>query len=676
MEMPARDRRLNVVALALFAHLLAALPAIPAWGQAAASPKTAGAAKGRTAAPAKQAGEAAKSAAPSAPEMTSADLDAFFDGFVPMQIQRDDIAGAVLVVVKDGKVVYGKGFGYADLEKKKPVSVDDTLFRPGSVSKLFTCTVVMQLVEQGKLDLDRDVNDYLDFKIRPKYGQPVTLRRIMTHTAGFEEVVRDLFISDAKKLKPLRQYLIENQPERMYAPGTVPAYSNYAMALAGYLVEHVSGEKFEDYVTSHIYKPLGMVHSAFDQPLPAEIAPLMSNGYGAASDGSKSFEVVQAVPAGSMATSGTDMARFMIAHLQEGRYGEAQMLEPETARLMHARAFAPDPKMPAMALAFFEETRNGHYMIGHGGDTQYFHSHMHLIPDANVGLFISFNSLGKGQANLRQMLWEKFTDRYFPNQSRPEPAFAGGAGDAAQVAGSYLGSRRADSSFVRAAALTSAASVTAQPDGTILFDVFKGFNGKPRRWREVAPMIFQDVNGQDRLFFHRDGNGRMTMFTFFGAFAFQRAAWYETQGFNLFLLFFTLAILALTLIFWPVAGLVRRHYKQPLTLSGGELRLRRLTRLVCALDLLVVILWTAIVTYAGSVIGRFNDSLNPWLYLAQILGILGAVGTIFVLLNALRSLFSSRWWWSKIYEVLVALACLGFVWIGYAWRMMHISARY
>ena len=137
-----------------------------------------------------------------------ADVHAFLDGFVPMQLEREDIAGAVVLVVKDGAILFAKGYGYSDVEKKSPVTVDATLFRPGSISKLFTWTAVMQLVEQGKLDLDRDVNEYLDFKIPAKFGKPITLRNIMTHTPGFEEQVKDLITEDAAPTATLRQHLV------------------------------------------------------------------------------------------------------------------------------------------------------------------------------------------------------------------------------------------------------------------------------------------------------------------------------------------------------------------------------------------------------------------------------------------------------------------------------------
>ena len=154
-----------------------------------------------------------------APALTAADAEAFLDGVMPMQLAREDIAGAVVLVVKDGKVLLAKGYGYSDVKKRTPVSPDGTLFRTGSVSKLFTWTAVMQLVEQGKIDLNRDVNDYLDFKIPTKFGKPITVKDLMTHTPGFEETAEDLFLAKASDLKPMDEYLKAHLPERVYPPG-------------------------------------------------------------------------------------------------------------------------------------------------------------------------------------------------------------------------------------------------------------------------------------------------------------------------------------------------------------------------------------------------------------------------------------------------------------------------
>ena len=214
-----------------------------------------------------------------APAMTAQDLNAFFDGVTPYALKRADIPGGVIVIVKDGRILFAKGYGYADVKTKKPVDPATTIFRPGSVSKLFTWTAVMQLVQAGKIDLDADVNKYIDFTIPPYDGKPVTMRNLMTHTPGFEETVRDLLVDAKEQVLPIDVYLKRRLPTRIFPPGEVIAYSNYGATLAGYVVQRVSGEKFEDYIAKHILEPLKMMHSSFMQPLPTKLAPLMATGY-------------------------------------------------------------------------------------------------------------------------------------------------------------------------------------------------------------------------------------------------------------------------------------------------------------------------------------------------------------------------------------------------------------
>jgi CubicO group peptidase (beta-lactamase class C family) len=269
-------------------------------------------------------------------DLTKADVDAGLDGFMPYALKAGGIPGAVVVVVKDGKPLTERGFGYSDVKTAKPVDPALTLFRPGSVSKLFTWTAVMQQVQAGKLNLDADVNQYLDFKIPPRDGKPITLRNLMTHTPGFAETAKYLIEYD-KKPVPLRSALARWVPDRIYAPGTMPAYSNYGASLAGYIVERVSGEPFDEYIQRHIFQPLGMAHSTFDQPAPPNLKPLMSKAYEFGSSDPKPYEVIPLAPAGALASSGDDMGKFMIAHLNNG----GPLLNPATAQLMHAPANQP-----------------------------------------------------------------------------------------------------------------------------------------------------------------------------------------------------------------------------------------------------------------------------------------------------------------------------------------------
>ena len=613
---------------------------------------------------------------PGTHELTAQDLETFLDGIVTLQLEREDIAGATIAVVKDGRLLFAKGYGYADYEKKRPVSAEETLFRPGSVSKLFTWTAVMQLAEQGKLDLDRDVNDYLDYKIPEAFGKPVTLRNILTHTPGFDEQVKDIFTKGGAG-PDLGQYMKTHVPARVYPPGTVTSYSNYGASLAGYVVERVSGRPFNDYVAENIFQPLGMAHSTFAQPLPPELAPSMSNGYVLASDGPRPFEVVGPFPAGSLSSTATDMARFMLAHLQDGQLGGARILKPETAKLMHSRLFALDPAANGMCYGFYEESRNGQRIIGHAGDTVAFHSDLHLLPDAGVGFFVSYNSQGRGNPLPRTTLWEMFLDRYFPYKPTPAPTLGSAKEDARAVSGSYILSRRSETSFLKAASLLGETTVSPAGDGVIVVSGMIGANGKPKRWREVAPQTFLEEDGQDKLIFKPDGGGRMQMILPYPFFVYQRVGLWENGNLILLAAGASLLLMLLTLLLWPVGWFVRRHYGHRLELTPAERRLRLAVRLVFALDLLFVLAMSGLVIYGLSHLEVFTAQGSKWFHLVQVIGLLGAAGTLVVLYNAVQSWRSrGKRIWGKLQATLFVLACLGFLWFALAGRLLHFTSNY
>jgi len=295
------------------------------------------------------------------------------------------------------------------------------MVRIGSTSKLFTWTAVMQLVEQGKLDLDRNINDYLDFRIPENFGKPVTLRDLMNHRAGFEEGLKDVLWTNPHGVPSTEAYLKDHQRPMLFPPGQVPAYSNYGAALAGYIVERISKEPYERYIERHILVPLGMAHTSFDQPLPERFASSVSKGYRTASAPPGPYELIVTRPAGSGTTTLADMSRFMLAHLQDGHVGDAEILKADTAKLMHSPSEEAAPGFATMAHGFFREVHNGHTMIGHGGDTIYFHNEFELLPAEGVGIDFTFNSRGRGDAVYlaREALLDGFLDRYFPNPAAP-----------------------------------------------------------------------------------------------------------------------------------------------------------------------------------------------------------------------------------------------------------------
>lgn len=592
-----------------------------------------------------------------------------------MQLERENIAGAAVLVVKDGVIFFAKGYGYSDVDKKTPVTVDATLFRPGSISKLFTWTAVMQLVEQGKLDLDRDVNEYLDFKIPAKFGKPITLRNIMTHTPGFEEQVKDLINEEGAPMATLKQHLAEHIPERIFPPGTTPAYSNYAASLAGYIVERVSGRPFNDYVTENIFKPLGMSRSTFAQPLPAELKPLMSSGYRTGSGKAKPFEIIEEAPAGALSATAADLSRFMIAHLQNGKLENAQILRPETAANMHARQFGLSPALNGMCLGFYEETRNGHRIIGHGGDTIYFHSDLHLMPDTGVGFLVLYNSAGKGDISPRTAVWEHFLDRYFPYTPPKVEKLATADADAKSVAGHYLTSRRSESNFLKVGAVDDNIEVTPDENGTIKVEPFKDFNGQTKKWQEIAPLVYRSVNGQDLIAFRPGDHGHMQLAVNFPAVVMQRVPVVANSDFNQLLILAVLIVLGLTLLCWPLAAIIRGHYHQRLELDSRYMRLHPWVRAVCAVDIAFLVYFFFAITSNSP--GALSSRSDLKLQAIQALGLLGAVGTVVVFLACLRSWQDRQvWFWAKVWNFLLLLACIGFVWFSYHWNLINFNMNY
>ena len=611
------------------------------------------------------------------PQLTKNDLAAFFDGFVPVELQRDDIAGAVVLVVKDGSVLFAKGYGYSDMKSKKPVTVEATLFRPGSISKTFTWTAVMQLVEEGKIDLNRDVNDYLDFKIPATFGKPITMKNLMTHTPGFEETLKDLFVANASDMRPLRDYITNHLPAQIFPPGTTPAYSNYGAALAGYIVQRVSGIPFDDYVEQNILLPLGMHRTTFRQPLPADLQPLMSNGYSRASQPSKSFEFVQVWPAGSMSTTAEDMSHFMIANLQNGEYNGARILKPETAQLMHSRAYQLLPTLNGMAYGFYEESRNGRRIIGHGGDSQWFHSDMHLMLDDHIGFFISYNSAGKPGFSGRSALWQAFLNRYFPYTPPLGEQVATAAQDAKSVAGTYWLSRRSQTNIVAITAGLDQGHVSVNSDGTISLDAAKDFAGNPKHFQEIAPMLFREVDGQSHLGFTKNYAGQQIVATDLPIFVYQPVPALKNGNLSIAVLIFALVIFGLTLLFWPLNAILCAHYGYRAELTSRYRKLRTMLRLVCFLNLVFAGCYAAWLTSVDDNIALLSSHFDGRLHLLQLVGVLGLIGALISINYCWRSWGNaSLWFWTKLWNTLLMLACVGYAWFLLNWHMLNFRLNY
>jgi CubicO group peptidase (beta-lactamase class C family) len=620
---------------------------------------------------------------PSAPRLTRDDLEAWLDGFMPFAIGRGDIAGTVVVVVKDGAVLLQKGYGYADVEKRKPVDPARTLFRPGSVSKLFTWTAVMQQVERGKLDLDADVSQYLDFDIPPgPGGTPIRVRDLMTHTPGFEESLKELISEDPTLLAPLGDTLKRWVPQRIFERGTMPAYSNYGTGLAGYLVERVSGLSFDDYLDRNIFGPLGMRHATFRQPLPKALQAEMSQGYEQGSGKAQDYELINLSPAGALAASGADMARFMIAHLQKGALGDARILSETTAGKMHGTPLTIIQNLNRMVLGFYETNTNGRRVISHGGDTQYFHSDLNLYIDDGVGYFISMNSGGKDGATgpLREAFFREFSDRYLPGPGPDgEMDEATAKEHARQIAGSYIVSRRAETSFISVFNFLQPIKVVVNDDGTISVPLLTGLNGEPTKWREISPYTWAEVGGKARLAAEvKDGEVTRFSAEWISPFmVFERPAAAKDGAWLMPASIASFGALALTVLVWPVAALVRRHYRVPLPYHGRDAKAYRWVRIGALASLAAIAAWV------GSVFAMFDNlnlltaRLDWWVLVLHILGTIAVFAGLALAIWHLSVVWrAKKRWLGKIWAVVLVFATAICAWIAVAFHLVGFSTDY
>jgi CubicO group peptidase (beta-lactamase class C family) len=612
-------------------------------------------------------------------ELNAGDVEAWLDGMMTYGLTNNDIAGAVVAVVKDGKVLFQSGYGYADVEKKTPMDAERVLTRIGSTSKLFTWTAVMQLVEQGKLDLHRNVDDYLDFKVSPAGGKPITLVDLMNHRGGFEEGLKDLLTFDPNGLQSTETYLKQHPRPLMFPAGSVPAYSNYGTALAGYIVQRISGEPYERYIENHIFLPLGMRHSSFDQPLPDRFKGMVSNGYRSSSMPAERYELVVTRPAGSMTTTAADMTRFMLAHLQQGHLDDFDLLRSETTKLMHSPSGNAPPGFSTMAHGFFHEVRNGQTVIGHGGDTVFFHTELDLLPEAGVGIFYSFNSRGRDEAvyALRKAVIDQFMHRYFPEtRTLQKPATLASAGvDAQKIAGRYQSSRRIEHGFMSIFYLLEQEVIRANPDGTI--GAPQAFRPGDARFHEVAPDIWREIDGTRQLAVRNIDGVKTVLDSEDPTSVLHEVPGLRSAPLNVTVLFGTFAILIATVVLWPIAYLLRRHFQRPLAHSSQARRLRLFLRIAAAIDLAWLVCWTMVLMpILSTQLDVYSTSLDPVIRTLQIAGLVVialAAGGIWSVWR-LWKLDPSRL--SRIGNGAIAATLLGPVWLGLVGGLMSFNLNY
>lgn len=614
----------------------------------------------------------------SANAMPQGDIAESVDELMEEKVTEANIPNAAVSIVFDGEIIFEKGYGFADIESETPVNPETSLFRIGSISKLMTWTAVMQLVEQGKLDLDTDVNEYIDFDIPTYSGSTsITLRHLLTHTPGFEDYSNEIFTLEEENLLPLHEYVRELLPERIFPAGEVLAYSNYGTTLAGYIVEQVSGMPYSKYVEENIFTKLDMYHSTFEQPLPK---PLLENsvtpyrfidGKFAEAD----FEFLPE-PAGAMSSTASDMGRFMKAYLQNGHFGDEKILEEKTVQEMFTQQFTHHPALDGMALGFIKGTFNEKKILFHGGATMMFNSALYLLPEENLGIFISYSG---GNHLLHNEIFQQFMDQHFPIEDTVfAPTLEGSKDSVKKYAGEYQQNRKS---------MTTSDKFISLVTGIIRVEVDEnGFLnvthiGETNQFRETDPGVFastrtersQDGYGNFKtIVFKEDKNGNMMLMTD-GPMTYTKAPWYASSGFTFAVLAVTILFLVGTLISWTFIAMVRilRHKQKE------KDKIARLAKFLAIGYGGLILLFFASIAINGDIDPVYQMPQDAFGELPEWSRILNFIPYLIIAFCILLTVFTIIIWkrrswriFGRIHYSLYTSTALFFVWLFIYWNLI------
>ncbi len=584
-------------------------------------------------------------------------FEAFADGVIDGQMKALDVPGVTISIVKDGRIILAKGYGLADVEKNIPVSAEKSIFNIASVSKTFIYTAAMQLFEQGKLDFDVDINHYLkDFKVPDTFKEPITVRHLLSHTAGFEDGFIGFLVKQEPTTLSLRQAVEQYRMRRVNPVGEYSVYSNYGVNLLAVVIEDIAGEDYQSYIEKNIYIPLGMEYSTFREPAPVSLQPYFSKGY--KREGgvlvAQKREYTNFGPSSGMVSSGGDIAKYMLMHLGWGQFEGKQVLRPETAKLMQSRLFSNHDQFPAMAYGFIEQDYNGYRTFGHGGSSVYFQTAMVLDRANNMGIFISTNKVEGG--DLLGYFIQSLYDRFFPQETVALKASTGDVEHLSRYEGNYFSWRSSFSLFEKLLMLGSGQKVNATEDGHLFMF------GK--KFVEIGKDMFQQVDGARKIFFRENEQGEIADFYIDNAapMSFTRAPFYMTSGFSALFVAIS-SMLFLTAI---LARLFRYHVYR----SWPVLERRALnSSILTAITHLLFLCFFAAVILANqdSIIFDLPDSIGVILTIAMV----AMLGTLFQVYQTVLVWRNNYWHlWSRLYYSSLTLSACFLVWFYYYWNLL------
>ena len=406
----------------------------------------------------------------------------------------------------------------------------------------------------------------------------------------------------------------------------------------------------------------------------------MSKGYISASKKPRDFEFVQAAPAGALSTTAADMTRFMLAYLQDGAVDGAPILKPETVRQMETRQFEFQPMLCGLGITFMEYLIDPVRIIAHGGDTVYFHSDMILVPEAHFGYFLSYNSLGKDVGGGRTEVWRTFVNRYFPSAGQPkvdvDPNTAESDGRA--VSGLYEGTRRGETTFLRILALADQFKVGSDKEGVLEIEGMKNQSGQLKRWREIAPLVYREIDGLEEIGFRRDPSGTVgEMLPFPAIYEGQHVPWYASKTVIGLIIGGNLVLALLTVLLWPVAVIIRKRYQRPLFSTKSDRVLYFLSRIVCLAQVFFVLAPILVLSQGLQHIVILGDAINPWLQVFHLFGWPLMAGVVLLIIAAIRfARLPGLGLWFRAHAILLAIGGIAFGLFAWQYHFLDSSLKF
>ncbi len=598
------------------------------------------------------------------------EVEAFVERFFAEQLGPLHVPGASFALVKDAELAFAQGYGLADIEKQTPVVAERTLFDVQSIAKLFTVNAVMQAAERGIVHLDDDVNKHLKtFQVDNAFPEPIRLFHLVTHTSGLEDHGVGITARRESEVTPLGEYLARSLPPRVRPAGRALVYSDCGICLAGYVVESATSMPLAQFVASNVFEPLEMNRTHFLK-LPPPLEPDLAMGY--------SYENGRFValphhyhniwPSSSLMTTATDMAHFMIAHLQDGRYQQTRILREDTARQMHCRQFSHHAKLPGVCFDFFERFENGQRVIEHTGSGSGFVSELLLVPGHQLGYFLAINS---SDPRLLNDFRDKFFEQLFPGQ-RPRAAAPLGAhlrSSTAELAGWYWFNRYDRRTLEKLASLVNGyARVRANLDGTLSVD--------GRDYVEVEPLLFRGVGDPQPSIAFRSSEDGGDDYLFLDGSPYQRVPWYDAPPFYLGLLTVTVLAFLSACMAWPIRAIARRwrrHDSSPQSIAARLIWPWAGVTSAVNLAALGVIALTLARTELPSVANEFQTGL-PWTLVATI-SVARACAALSLALPCLvtwgwiRGLWS---WPARVHFSILSMATISYIWFCIAWNLIPV----